>query len=66
MQAAAIIVTLIALYATLYSLCWVAAESEAKTDRYRTRTARARNNMPPVWRMRASGNVVRMEVARGR
>jgi len=65
MQAAAIVITLIALYAALYSFCRVAAEAEANADRYKRRISGRRGSMPPVWRMK-SAKIIQMEVARGR
>lgn len=66
MQAAAIIVTLIGLYAALYSFCRVAADSETKANRYRARVLQMRSNLRPVWRMGSQAHVVSIEVARGR
>ena len=64
MQAAAIIISLIALCTAFYSFCWVAADAEAKSSRYRTRTSQARK-LAKVYRM-PSRPGIRIEVARGR
>lgn len=50
MQAAAIILTLLAVYASFFSFCRVAAEAEAKANRYRRRVTQTRASMPAVWR----------------
>jgi hypothetical protein len=42
MQAAAIIVTFLSLYAAFFSFCRVAAQSETRAGRYRTRSSRTR------------------------
>ena len=64
MQAAAIILTIIALYAMFYSLCRIAAETEAKADRYRRRVAQARASIPAIWRVSRFPEP-EMEVVRG-
>ena len=66
MQAAAIIVTLVALYAALYSFCRVAAESEAKANRQRTRVLQMRSSRRPVWRVSGPAPITSIEVGRGR
>ena len=66
MQAAAIIVTLLALYVALYSFCKVAAEAEATADRYKRRTSSMRSTIPAVWRISNGFRETSVEVARGR
>ena len=66
MQAAAIIVMLIAHYAALYSFCRVAADAEAKASRYRARVLQMRSSMRPVWRMSSPAPITSIEVGRGR
>ncbi len=51
MQFAAIILTVIAVYAAFYSFCKIAADAEAQADRYRRRVLQARASAPPVWRL---------------
>lgn len=65
MQAAAIILTLVALYAAAYSFCRAAADAEAQADRYRTRLSRTRK-LAKVYPMPSRTSSVGIEVARGR
>lgn len=66
MQAVAIILTVIALYAAMYSFCKVAAEADEQADRYKRRVLQARTTLPDVWRISARVPAPRFEVVRGR
>ena len=52
MHIAAILLTLVTVYAAFYSFCKVAADAEAQADRYRRRVLQARASSPPIWRVR--------------
>ena len=66
MQAAAIILTLLAMYAAFLSLCRVAAQAEESANRYRRRVSHRRAAIPAVWKFSNAGQVQRWEVFHGR
>ena len=66
MQAAAVILTLIALYAAFYSFCRVAADADAQASRYRARVLQMRSTLRPVWRVSGTAAITSIEVGRGR
>lgn len=66
MQAAAIILTFLAVYAAFYSFCKVAADAEREADRYRRRLVQARAAVPAAWRISQVVQEPRLEVVRGR
>ena len=66
MQAAAIILTLIAIYVAFFSFGKLAADAEEKADRYKRRVSQARTTIPAGWRLSGSERATRLEVVRGR
>jgi len=66
MQAAAIVLTLIAIYVAFFSFGKLAADAEEQADRYKRRVSQARTTVPAAWRLSAPEGAARLGVVRGR